>query len=420
MIEYFRKNLVQSVLLFVLFAFFNLAVFVGFTVYLAWSESSETYEERLSFDTIEDSLAGTGLNANELEEELKRRGHFYLLIASDGSIISSAALPEELNTHYTLSDVASFSRWYLKGYPVNTKILGSGELLVYGFPKDKVVKYALTFPTTGFVQTLIFFPLLLVVNFLFFLFLFLRRQKNTQKEVRPVLEGIQGLGSKDFSPLDETGNFLDLKRALNKTDKILKQKEADRRDWIGGISHDVRTPLSVISASCELIKNEELSRRIRLNVLKIKNLVDSLNLQNKLNYGISPGKTETYRLSSVLRESAVGFINENDLGSCELKLIVEPELESFKTALDPYLFGRLLNNLLNNGLVHNPDGTVITVRLYNDHGPVLSVLNPIDGSSRSGTGVGLALVEKIAKYHGWESQIIRDGRFEVRIILTSP
>lgn len=41
-----------------------------------------------------------------------------MLLGDDGEILWSDNLPEELNHAYTVPEVAAFSRWYLKDYPV--------------------------------------------------------------------------------------------------------------------------------------------------------------------------------------------------------------------------------------------------------------------------------------------------------------
>ena len=41
-----------------------------------------------------------------------------MLLGDDGEILWSENLPEELNHAYTVPEVAAFSRWYLKDYPV--------------------------------------------------------------------------------------------------------------------------------------------------------------------------------------------------------------------------------------------------------------------------------------------------------------
>lgn len=60
---------------------------------------------------------------------------FAMLLDDGGSPVWSYQLPENLNHNYTASQIASFTRWYLDGYPVS---VWGGEkgLLVLGYPKE--------------------------------------------------------------------------------------------------------------------------------------------------------------------------------------------------------------------------------------------------------------------------------------------
>ena len=49
-----------------------------------------------------------------------------LLLDADGNVVWQWNKPDELPTHYTLGQVASFSRWYLMDYPVQSLARSSG------------------------------------------------------------------------------------------------------------------------------------------------------------------------------------------------------------------------------------------------------------------------------------------------------
>lgn len=66
-----------------------------------------------------------------------------MLIGRDGQVIWNKNLPGDIPRHYTLTDVASFSRWYLNDYPVSVWEHPDG-LLVLGDPKSSIWKYNIT------------------------------------------------------------------------------------------------------------------------------------------------------------------------------------------------------------------------------------------------------------------------------------
>ena len=63
-----------------------------------------------------------------------------MLLSDSGEILWSEDLPEELNHPYTVPEVAAFSRWYLKDYPVMVYRNNFG-LLVAGKPKGSMTRF---------------------------------------------------------------------------------------------------------------------------------------------------------------------------------------------------------------------------------------------------------------------------------------
>src|SRR5699024_2786199 len=123
------------------------------------------------------------------------------------------------------------------------------------------------------------------------------------RSVRPIADGIQALPTKTPLYVKEKGLLSDLAKDINRTADILqsqrrdlRKKEAARADWISGVSHDIRTPLSMVMGYAGQLEDApELSeddRRkaaiIRQQSVKMKNLVNDLNLASKLEYNMQP------------------------------------------------------------------------------------------------------------------------------------
>ena len=66
---------------------------------------------------------------------------FAFLLNDAGDVIWDWRRPDEIPTHFSLGEVASFSRWYLKDYPVRVWNCDAG-LLVIGEPKFTAAKYS--------------------------------------------------------------------------------------------------------------------------------------------------------------------------------------------------------------------------------------------------------------------------------------
>ena len=73
------------------------------------------------------------------------------------------------------------------------------------------------------------------------------------KPVKPITKGIQDLSIGEPVHIPEKGLLSDISANINRTSNILqeqrqqlKKKETARANWIAGVSHDIRTPLSMV------------------------------------------------------------------------------------------------------------------------------------------------------------------------------
>lgn len=76
--------------------------------------SMEDISSELSVENKRASMSDRGITALSEETEFQ----WAMVLNPNGEIIWSWQLPEEIPRRYSLSDVASFSRWYLCDYPV--------------------------------------------------------------------------------------------------------------------------------------------------------------------------------------------------------------------------------------------------------------------------------------------------------------
>ena len=98
-------------------------------------------------------------------------------------------------------------------------------------------------------------------------------------------------------------------------DAVLHQ--VARANWISGVSHDIRTPLSMIMGYAQRIAGDhgaseniqQEAEIIRAQSAKIKDLVQDLNLVSQLEYEMQPLHKEPVRLSKLLRSYAADLLN---------------------------------------------------------------------------------------------------------------
>lgn len=285
-------------------------------------------------------------------------------------------LPDTVPLHYTISDIASLTRGYIDGYPTYTGECENG-LVVVGYPKDRYWKHMSPSWDYDFIKNAPYTVLIVIgVNVFLIFLIYMIANSKLLKSVKPITNGIQALPSGEPVYVKEKGLLSDLAAKINQTSDILQKqkrnlqrKETARANWISGVSHDIRTPLSMVMGYAGQIEdNESLpeserkkARIIRQQSTKMKNLINDLNLASKLEYNMQPIHPEPVNLVAIARQSVVDFINLD----MEEKYPIEWNTDEALTACaingDKELLRRAIGNLITNSQTHNPDGCTISV-----------------------------------------------------------
>ena len=186
-----------------------------------------------------------------------------MLIDENGDVVWQQGKPDDVPDHYTLTDVASFTRWYLNDYPVQVRIRPDG-LLVAGSPKGSTWKHPFILDT----EVLATVPLWFAGLFLL------------------ALLCVLGLTAEQ------------------------RERDTARSDWINGVSHDIRTPLSMImgyAGQLEAAPDLSPARREQAAVIRrqsqtLRELVNDLNLTMRLDYEMQPLRRGTLHPAALVRQ----------------------------------------------------------------------------------------------------------------------
>lgn len=357
---------------------------------------------------------------------------FGMLLDQSGRPVWTYQLPEHLNHEYTSSEIASFARWYLDGYPV-TVWGGEKGLLVIGHPRGSIWRYSvyqdmkdlqglLTFLSVGFVLTIVAAILILLVS-----------GYRYYRKMRGMTDAIRQLASGGSVHLPESGTLEEIAAALNRTsDRLsrqrqqLEQRDEARTEWISGVSHDIRTPLSLVMGYADMIESQpgeeaEIKKRaamIRSQSIRIRNLIEDLNLASKLEYNMQPLRLKTISIGAVLRKVAADLLNTMERPEdYPFTIEISPEVEQVSIEGDEQLLSRAFQNILGNSVRHNIGGCELIVRASMENGRVkiyfcddgrgipLAVchyLNEGELPEREVHVMGLRIVRQIVKAHGGE------------------
>lgn len=316
----------------------------------------------------------------DTEIELKNTNVWAIFIdnATMNVVWQTDNLPETVPMSYTVSDIASFTRGYIDGYPTFTGEAENG-LVVLGYPKDSFWKHM--WPSWDY-NLIANFPKTvlsaLAINIALIFVIYVIANSKLLKSVKPIVSGIQALSTNEEVHIREKGLLSELAVNINKTSDILqtqgrqlRKKETARANWIAGVSHDIRTPLSMVMGyagqlESDMQLSEENRKKAEVIVRqskRMRNLINDLNLASKLEYNMQPISLENQNLIAVIRQVVVDFINTNIDEKYMIEWETDENLTSCPVCVDKDLIKRAVSNLIQNSMNHNEQGCHIFVRV---------------------------------------------------------
>ena len=315
-------------------------------------------------------LSVSGISEETLQE-LNHNQIWAMYLDEDGGCDWSVSLPEEVPTPYSAQEIAVFSKGYLQDYPVFVRSMEDG-LLVLGYPKDSFMKLTGNYLPMRAVRT---FPLfvagILVADILLLFLVYYFSKRRISKNTEPIMTSIKTLSAGKPVNLSVHGELSEIADSVNQASQILSRQNQARANWISGVSHDIRTPLSMIMGYAERIANDHAASGnmkqeaeiIRAQSAKIKDLVQDLNLVSQLEYEMQPLTKAPVRLSRLLRSYAVDLLNAGIPEKYLLETVISKDAETAVMECDARLISRAVNNLVQNSINHNPQGCTISLQL---------------------------------------------------------
>ncbi len=394
----------------------------------------------------------------DIQEELQEKNIWALYIDNTSLEIlwHSANLPAEIPLEYTASDIANLTRGYVQDYPTFTGT-GKDGLMVLGYPRESYWKHM--YPSWDF-QMIANAPRIILItlgaNLLLVLLIYIGANMGLLRSVGPIVEGIQKLPLEEHVVLKEKGLLSELAKNINRTSEILQsqkyqilKKDAARANWIAGVSHDIRTPLSMVmgyAGQLEQSPNITETDRRKVSVIlsqsrRMKNLINDLNLASKLEYNMQPLCVKPENIVALVRQVAVDFINNDIEGKYPVEWETDENLAVCMVQADRELIKRAVSNLIQNSMNHNENGCTIYISVkkegadciisVEDNGagaapeqleklekaPHYMMCDTNAGEQRH--GLGLLIVKQIADSHGGKAKIGsgQHGGFGVEISL---
>jgi len=425
-----RRYIVAAVSLVLLILLLHVTVFVVSIVLWGIGQAnrfSYSPKEILREFTEQNGVPAPGKQHSE--EEWFKGYAWAMMLDEEGKVIWQYQLPDSLDREYSLSEAVTFSRWYLQDYPV---IVYTSEwgIFVVGYPVGSLVRYNIYFGRDVLDSLLGSIRPLLMVDVLLLLAVCIWAAWRMNHSLGIVEHGLDALAQGRPVELPESGATAALAEKLNRTgehlrrqSEALEQRDTARTYWIAGVSHDIRTPLSVIMGTAERLEHDpalsdevrDKGKTIRRQGQRIKSLIEDLNLTSKLQYNAQPLRLENASPGALLRTAVAEFCNSPLADVCTVGVEVDSKADARMLPVDKALFHRALENILNNSARHNPSGCHILAQAIADdenvmiritdtgsgYPPaVLAVLGGAPGGENAPHILGLHLVGQIIAAHG--------------------
>lgn len=314
----------------------------------------------------------------EDQEYLKEHGIWGMVIDPAGKVIWNSGLPPEIPLQYSLADIAVFAKDHLKDYPVFTQVAGD-LLVVLGYPKNSYMKISNYLPVQMVQKVPLAVLMMAAGDFLILFGVYYVTNKRLQRSIKPLVNQIEELPRGKSELIPEIGVLESVARSINEVsevmqekDRALKKKETARANWIAGVSHDIRTPLSLIMGYARKLEDafgpEEKERGwasvIYKNSERIRQLVNDLNLASKLEYNMQPSRLVLLHPVPMLRKIMAEYLNNGVPENYSVDFKFEEIKEEICLDGDADLIYRAIGNLINNAMIHNPRGCAVQVNVF--------------------------------------------------------
>ncbi|MGG3571944.1 HAMP domain-containing sensor histidine kinase [Bacillus gobiensis] len=398
--------------------YFGISLFLFFGVNFFAPDLHPSYDEKTVTESVNETTAEIAPNnKQQMMEQLKNEypESTVSILASDGQLIK----PNQKETEkWTPSQAAAETE----------KMKGSRDFMLLVPLKDDSVLYFRMDDSlflnkwqrnsSLYAPVYFLFMLLAWAGFIYLSWLFFKRIKNRLIQLGKQMQ----LGTDKTIPApvkiiqkDEIG---ELEHAFNemiaelKASREQEQKESEiRRKLIADLSHDLRTPLTVMNAHAYKLQKEPLSLEGKksLDIMTAKaasasQMMENLTYVALLHAHKIPMKPQKQDLSKLIRDKLVEWypmLEENEI-------LTDVSLDKqFQWFIDKQWFTRILDNLFQNVIRHAKDGRYLLVKtdeknayerlIIKDKGPGMAA-----DSENRGANIGFTIVKEMTSQMGLE------------------
>lgn len=243
-------------------------------------------------------------------------------------------------------------------------------------------------------------------------------------------EVAQHLGEGDLSrraPAEGAGELRQLSVAFNTMADNLEDAERQRRNLVADVAHELRTPVSNIQGYLEALKDGLLQPddttidTIHGQVIHLGHLVEDLRLLAQAEAGALQLHRIPSRMSDVLRVCVDAVRPRAESKGVSVSLEADGEMPL--VAIDSTRIAQVVNNLLENAIIHTPAGGSVSVSAGASGDGMVRVAvadtgqgipsedltrvfdrffrsDPSRNRATGGVGLGLTIAKQLVEVHG--------------------
>lgn len=239
-----------------------------------------------------------------------------------------------------------------------------------------------------------------------------------------------------FKDISERKKLENLKLKVKEKEKQLKENlefEQLRTEFFANLSHEIKTPINLISSTIQLLesqtKDKVISSNINMNkyihVLKqncnrLLKLTNNLIDLSKINSGYLKLDLQECNIVSIVENITIAVANY--IKDRNIELLFDTNIEEKNMLIDPYAIERIILNLLSNAIKFSkPNGKIMVTINATEKEVILSVkdtgigipeeklelifdyFRQVDKSltrNHEGSGIGLSIAKSLIMMHG--------------------
>ena len=277
--------------------------------------------------------------------------------------------------------------------------------------------------------------LLIIFCFISIITITLIWAKKISKELNPLIEASEEIGKQNLDFQVKKSNIQEFNAILESLEKMKVglseslrtnwREEEKKRNQISALSHDIKTPLSIIKGNSELLGETNLTKEqetylnyIRKNTNRIGKYIETLMLVNKsnqaneLNFNEIRAKEFVEHIEKLAKEFTSTY---------KLNLLEDINYDDDFLIVDLKNFERAFLNILSNAEEHSPKNSTIELLICSKADELkISILDQGHGftgedllyakdqfyqgdksrHSKENYGIGLFVAEQIIRMHG--------------------